>query len=397
MFRIAWKNAWFNKFHSVLSLLLFALGVGLISFLLQVQHRLQQNFEKNLAGVDLIIGAKGSPLQLILCNLYHIDNPTGNIKLSAVQAFMNPAHPLISAAVPVSVGDNYRGFRIVGTTQEFPGLYSAGLEQGTMFGKAMEACIGYEVSKNAGLKIGDEFYSEHGLLQGDGENSHGQKFRVCGIFSPGGAVLDQLILTPIESIWMVHSDHKEEHENSEKSITALLLKYRNRANFQVLNLPRNINEHTDMQAAVPAIEMNRLYVILGTGEKMLRMLAFSIILVSGVGSFLALLNALKERKNELALMRVMGASSGRLFGLIMAEAGILALVGSIVGFAISHGAMFLFGNYVKNAYRYSFEGLTFLPGELVLFAVAVLIGLVSGLIPALLAYRTRITVSSGQN
>ena len=396
MFKIAWKNAWFNKFHSVLSLMLFALGVGLISFLLQVQQQLQQNFEKNLAGVDLIIGAKGSPLQLILCNLYHIDNPTGNIKLASVQAFMNPAHPLVAKAIPVSVGDNYKGFRIVGTTPDFPDLYAVQPEQGSLFTTAMEACIGYEVSKTAGLKIGDEFYSEHGLLQGDGENNHGQKFKVCGIFKPSATVLDQLILTPLESIWEVHTAHETDTEIHEKSITALLLKYRNRSNFQTLNLPRNINENTDMQAAVPAIEMNRLYVLLGSAEKMLRMLAFAIMMVSGISIFLALLNALKERRNELALLRVMGASASRLFGLILTEACILAFVGSTLGLVISHGAMALFGIYMKNAFRYTFDGLNFLPEEGVLFFVALMIGLVSGIVPAVLAYKTRITPTSGQ-
>jgi putative ABC transport system permease protein len=310
---------------------------------------------------------------------------------------MNPAHPLLAKAVPVSVGDNFNGFRIVGTTADFPQLYTAQLSQGNLFATAMDACIGDEVSKKTGLRVGDEFYSEHGLIKGDGENNHGQKFRVCGIFSPGGTVLDQLILTPLESIWMVHEEHSEVHEEREKSITALLLKYRNRSNFQALNLPRNINENTDLQAAVPAMEMNRLYVLLGNGEKMLRMLAFAIILVSGFSIFLALLNALKERKSELALLRVMGASGYKLFALILTEAGILAVVGSICGFALSHSAMLLFSRFVKNAYRYHFDAFTFLPSELVLFAIALMIGLVSGIIPALLAYRTRVTAAGGQN
>lgn len=129
---------------------------------------------------------------------------------------------------------------------------------------------------------------------------------------------------------------------------------------------------------------------------MVKMLAFAIIFVSGISIFLSLLNALKERKYELALMRVMGASGYRLFSLILIEAGILSTVGTIVGFIFSHGAMVFFGIYVKNSYRYTFDGLTFLSDELLLFIAALMIGIISGLIPAILAYRTRISTSLGQ-
>lgn len=369
----------------------------MISFLLLVKKQIQDNFEKNLADIDLVIGAKGSPLQMILCSMYHVDNPTGNIALSEVQAFMNPNHPLIKMAVPLSIGDNYQGFRIIGTTTDFLQLYQAGLQEGKIFTNQMEVCIGSEVSKSSALKIGDEFQSTHGLINEVSENSHEENFKVCGILKKSGTVLDHLIITPLESIWTVHEPHHVMVSESEKSITSLLVKYRNRSNFQVLNLPRNINENTNLQAAVPAIEMNRLYVLLGTAEKALRILAFAIIVVSGISVFLSLLNALKERKYELSLMRVLGASGFRLFGLILSEAAILSVIGSIAGLLLSHMTMAFLDGFVRNSYKYSFSALAFVREELFLVFSAILIGICSGIIPAFMAYRTRISTSLGQN
>ncbi len=404
MFFIAWKNIWHKPLHTSLSLLLFALGIGLVSFLLLLNRQMQENFDKNLANIDLVVGAKGSPLQLILCAMYHIDSPTGNIKLSEVKPFLNPNHPLIAQAIPVSLGDSYKGFRIVGTNASFSTLYNANIGEGKLFEHTFEASLGAEVARQNELKIGDEFSSSHGLINDGLDNSHEQKFKVVGIFKPTGAVIDQLILTSLESIWEVHEtheheegeEHHEEHEE-ERAITSLLIKYRNRTNFQVLNLPRNINENTNLQAAVPAIEMNRLYAMLEVGEKALRALAVAIMLVSGLSIFISLFNGLKERRYELALMRVMGASRRKLVSLILLEALILAFLGCLIGFLLSHSSMALFANYLKESFRYGFTGWRFLNEEIYLLLTGLGIGVLAGLIPAWLVFKTDISKTLGQS
>ncbi|MEM9917609.1 MAG: FtsX-like permease family protein, partial [Bacteroidota bacterium] len=172
-------------------------------------------------------------------------------------------------------------------------------------------------------------------------------------------------------------------EEVDKEITALLVRYRNKSNWRSLNLPRNINENTDMQAASPAIEMNRLMSMMGAGEQILRNLALIIVFVSGLSIFISLFSSLKERRYELALMRVMGASRGRLFLLIIIEGLILAVLGYVVGLLLSHLSMELFSSYMKDAYRYSFTGRMFLTAEFLLLAGAVFIGFLAAVLPAM--------------
>ncbi len=406
MLNIVWKNIWHKPLQATLSLLLFALGVGLISFLFLLNRQMQENFEKNLANIDLVLGAKGSPLQLILCSMYHIDSPTGNIKLKDVQPFLNPNHPLIEKAIPLSLGDSYVGHRIVGTNPSIFDLYATKLREGRLFNTPLEATIGAEVSLRTGLKLNDEFSSSHGLINDGLDNTHEQKMKVVGILAPMGAVIDQLILTPLESIWHLHEthhheedtkEHSEEHEEEELCITSLLIKYRSKTNFQALNFPRNINENTNLQAAVPAMEMNRLYSMLGLGEQALRSLAVVIMLVSGLSIFISLFNNLKERRYELALMRVMGATRLRLFTQILLEALLLSLIGCILGILLSHLSMQLFATYIQSSFRYTFSGWRFLTEEYILIAVALLIGVFAGILPAIMAFKTDIAKTLGKD
>lgn len=405
-----------------LSLVLFALGVGLISLLLLLSKQLQDKFDKNLAGIDLVVGAKGSPLQLILSNMYHIDAPTGNVSIEEVKAFLNPKHRLIKTAVPLSVGDSYRTYRIVGTNHKILELYNAELAEGKRWEKVFEVTIGAEVAKALNLKIGDEFYSSHGFVEDENlAHSDSEAFKVVGILKPTGAVLDQLILTPSQTTWIVHehemggeqaqseavaaeesADHKE-HQHEEygdvntsllefpaKEITSVLLIFKAR-NYQALNMQRNINENTDLQAATPAIEINRLYAMMGVGEEALRALALVIIFVSGLSVFISLYSSLKERKYELALMRVMGSFRRTILLLIVLEGLLLAILGYVIGIVLSHISMELLGNMMKASYRYSFSGFEFLKEELYLLGAALFIGFLAAIIPAIQASRTDIS------
>lgn len=405
MLKIAWKNIWHKPLSAILSLILFALGIGLVSFLSLFNYQAQEQFDKNLANIDLVLGAKGSPLQLILCAMYHIDNPTGNILLKDAAPFLNPNHPLIAQAVPLSIGDSYRGFRIVGTTNMFPALYQAEVQTGSLPTQALEVTVGHQVAQQLNINIGDTFSSTHGLINDGMDNTHEQQFKVVGILQPSGAVIDQLIITPLESIWAVHESHQhsdnanESHEHeedtTEKAITAILIKYKSKTNFNALNLPRNINANTTLQAAVPAMEMNRLYAMLGVGENALKALAMLIMIVSGISIFIALFNNLKERRYELALIRVLGATPLRLFTLILAEGIMITMLGSIIGFALSHISMQLFAKPLQAAYKYSFTGYCIAPEEQWIGLVAFVIGLLAAMLPAYMAYRTDISKTLG--
>jgi len=209
LLKLAWKNIIHNPLNLALSVILFGLGIGLINFLILFNTQLKNKFDSNLAGIDLVIGAKGSPLQMILSSMYHVDSPTGNVKIDEVKAFLNPRHPLIKAAVPLSLGDSYKSYRIVGTTDSLMSFYHADLSQGRMYDRDLEVVVGRAVADDTGLEIGHSFKSSHGFNDDDDLAHDHAAFKVVGILEGTGSVIDQLILTNPSTVWSVH-DHNDE-------------------------------------------------------------------------------------------------------------------------------------------------------------------------------------------
>lgn len=406
--KLAWKNIISNPLNLLLSIILFGLGIGLISFLMLLNTQLSENFERNLADIDLVIGAKGSPLQMILCSMYHIDNPTGNITIDEAKAFINPQHPLLQKSVPLSLGDSYKRHRIVGTNYGILELYNAELDQGKLWEEDLEVTIGEGVAKATGLNIGDSFKSSHGFDDDEDMSHDHSAFKVVGILKPSGTVVDQLILTNPSTVWSVHDhasedhDHDHSHESTpvrsneellnhpEKDITSLLIRYKDRTNFRTLSLPRAINDNTDMQAASPPYEINKLYSLIGVGTDAIRWLALLIALVSAISIFISLYKSMKERKYELSLIRVMGGSRGVLFMLIVVEGVILAIIGYFIGMIISHGGMEVMSKFLQSSYRYDFTGWRWIIGDAWLFLGSIALGIVAALIPAYQASYTDI-------
>lgn len=409
-FYLSRKNLSKKPLSTFLTLMLFALGISLITILLLLNHQFQKQFDKNLAGIDLVIGAKGSPLQLILAGMYHLDAPTGNIPISEIQPFLQNNHPLIGQVVPLSLGDSYSGFRIVGTTPDFFDLYEGVLHSGQFWTAPMQAVIGFGVAENLNLHIGDTFQSSHGLKKDDDliHEDH-QPIQIVGILKPSGTVMDQLLLTDYRTVWAVHNHQHSTiaslEESSlatlasfaDQSITTLLLKLKSR-NFQALNFQRNINENTNLQAATPAIEINRLYANIGMGISLLRALAIAIVLVSGISIFVSLYNSLKDRKYEMALMRVMGGSRFKLFKLVLLEGLLLAALGWFLGSVFGHIGLETIANSLERTYKYSFSGFTFINDEWYVLCASIFIGILASLVPALEASRTNIhqTLSEGK-
>ncbi|MEM6766165.1 MAG: FtsX-like permease family protein [Bacteroidota bacterium] len=410
LFSLSWKNLAAKPLSTALSLILLMLGVSIISLLLLLDKQLQNTFDKNVRGIDMVVGAKGSPLQLILASVYHIDAPTGNIPLK--EANMLVRNPLVETAIPLAYGDNFKGYRILGTDTSYVHHYEGKLAEGEPWDKDFEVNIGSLVASRLGLAVGSSFYGSHGV-SGEMADVHDENaYIVKGIFEPSGTVLDQMILTNVSSVWSIHDhegeDHEEEDsdheaegedhegegsdheaEEEEKEITALLLKFR--SPLGNVTLPRIINENTSMQAALPAIEVNRLIGLLGIGIETLRALAIAIIVISGISVFISLFNSLKDRKYELALMRTMGASRGRLFIMIILEGLMLAILGFILGYVLSRIGMMVMQNFVATTYKYEFTSVAFLPEEWLLLGVTLLIGLLAAIIPAFQAYNTDIS------
>ncbi|WBM74930.1 ABC transporter permease [Saprospira grandis] len=214
IFKISWKSLLSRPLNTGLSLVLVALGVGLSSLLLLLNQQMEERLYKNIEGINMVVGAKGSPLQMILSSVYHIDVPTGNIPLAKVRWMKK--NPFIEAAIPLALGDSYEGFRIVGTDEQLGQHYKAQLAEGKLFSQDLEVTLGAKVAKKLGLKIGDTFFGAHGLESESIHVHENAAYTVVGIFKANQTVLDQLILTNVASVWRVHESHDHEHEEGEE-------------------------------------------------------------------------------------------------------------------------------------------------------------------------------------
>ena len=410
--KLAWKNIWFKPLNTILSIVLLTSSVAIITTLVLVEKQFEEKFSSNIDGVDLVMGAQGSPLQLILSSVYQVDSPTGNISYDSAKVWMQ--HPFVQKAIPLAFGDNYRGYKILGTTSDYLEKYGAKIFEGKLFEKNFEVVIGSDIAKKLSLKIGDEFFGSHGdAAEGEVHDHYG--YKVVGIAKPTGKVVDNLILCTIPSVWQMHGGHEEaenpahgeeghvhvegeeHHEESDMTldepgmeITAVLLKFRNK--MGIVTWPRIIAQNTKMQVASPAIEVNRLFSLFGIGISALQYLAYGIMLISGISIFIALYNTLKERENEFALMRVNGAKRLQLLKVVMIESLLLCVVGFIFGTILGRVGLSMLSNSAEEDFKMSFNPYEFIwEKEGTLFLLTIFVGFIAALIPAIKAYNLNIS------
>src|SRR5439155_3670097 len=212
--RIVLAYARRSPLTTLLNLALLTLGVATITLLLLLTTALDERLKRDAAAIDLVVGAKGSPLQLVLAGVYHVDVPPGNIPLGEVEKLR--ADPLIAEVVPIAMGDSYRGAHIVGTEPAFLGLYNARLAQGALWKAPMDAVLGADVARQSGLAVGASFAGSHGLAQG-GELHADNPYRVVGVLQSAGTVIDRLVLTGVESVWKVHEHEEQEAQEKHES------------------------------------------------------------------------------------------------------------------------------------------------------------------------------------
>ncbi len=385
------KNLFAKPLNTVLSLILLAFGVGIISFMLLINKQLSDQFNRNIKNIDFVLGAKGSPLQLILSSVYQVDAPTGNINYSKVKELLKRQKVLIEYGVPMAFGDNYGGFRIVGTDQSYIDHYTLEIAEGKKWSKMLEATIGYKVAEKLGIGIGDTFFSSHGLDESDDVHDNAT-FTVVGIFKPSGTVADQLILTEISSMWSVHG--LQDLPKDQQEITSVLLKKRSiMANVM---LP-TILKDSKMQIAMAASEKNRLEQNFGIGKEVVKWLAYIIIFISFISVFISLFNSLKERKYELAILRTMGATQIKLFTIIILEGLVLAFIGLIIGLVLGRIALFFMNSSLEKSFHYDISQWSLLPQEWALAGATLLVGILAAFIPALQSIRIDISKTLAEN
>jgi putative ABC transport system permease protein len=382
--------------NTALNIVLLALGVASLVILLLFSSQLESRFDRDSQGIDMVVGAKGSPLQLILSSVYHVDIPTGNVPLDTVPLLRRQMG--VAQAIPLALGDSFRSFRIVGTEPAYAALLGASLADGRMFAAPMEAVIGADVSRRTGANIGQRFVGGHGMTGGkDGPRHEEQPFIVVGRLKPTGTVIDRLILTRVDSVWAVHgieTPHKSgesahaDHD-SPAEITAVLVRFG--SPIAAVRLPGFINRQTNLQAAVPAVEVSRLLALVGVGLDAVRAFAVLLMLTAGLSIFVALLTALKEREGDMAMLRVIGASRAAIMGQLVSEGLILAAAGTLLGLALAHGIIALAAARFEQLQQLGLNGLAFHPGEALIAAAALAIGAIAALIPAIRVFKSDIS------
>lgn len=383
---LGWRYLWSRPLSSTLNVLLLALGLASITFLLLVASQVERAFQRDLAGIDVVVGAKGSPMQLILSGVLHLDVPPGNVPLSAVHALKT--NPLVAEVIPISLGDNYQAYRIVGTSLAYPQLYDAKLARGRWWDAPMQVVLGATVARTLGL--GQHFAGSHGL--GSGGHVHGDSvYTVVGVLAPVGGVLDRLILTDTTSVWKVHEDDTAQDAQDraameeEREVTMALVRYR--SPLAAMSFPRWVNTSTDMQAAAPALEVTRLLHMLGLGTDVLRAFAGLLLLTAGLSVFIALWGAVRERRGDLALLRMLGAPPARIAFLLLAEAVWLGVLASAAGLLLGQIFMAALVYFLGLDNALLTGGLQWPAVLAVVPALALAVSLTAALLPAWGAYR----------
>tara|TARA_Y100000768_G_scaffold102514_1_gene74937 strand:- start:2931 stop:4175 length:1245 start_codon:yes stop_codon:yes gene_type:complete len=406
LLKLAWNNIVKRPFSSGLSVLLLASSIMIIILSFLTMQQIESKFNENANKIDLVVGAKGSRLQLVLCNVFHVDNPTGNIRMKDV-TFLTK-HPFVKNAIPISLGDNYKSYRIVGTNQNFlQKLYKAPLKQGKLFEKPYEVVLGFNAANKMDLKLGDSFYGSHGIDASIHEHQDA-KYLVVGLLDYSGEVIDNLILTSLESVWQVHSEdhqkgsfdlnyekkhdhhhHKITLDEEDKEITALLVNYKSqRAKFSI---PGIVNNKEQLMAAEPAIEIQRLLDLVQPAVKVVTVLAWFIFGLAFFSMLITMINSMKNRKYEIAMMRASGATSKLVLISILTEGFLIAFIGGLLGVFMGHIFLEIMGQYLTNHYHYQFSGLVFNYFELWLLIGTIATGIISAFIPAIAAYNMDIS------
>ena len=418
--RLAYANLSLSPLTTLVNVILMALGTASIVLLLLASTQLQATMSRDAQGIDLVLGTSGSPVQLILSAVYHADVPPGNIKLVDTERWAED--PRVKRAVPMSLGDSYRGFRIVGTTTDYLEVYGGTVAEGRLWDAPMEAVLGAGVAASGALSLGADFAGAHGLVEG-GHAHDSDQYSVVGVLAPTGTVLDRLVVTSLQSVWVLHDEghahdeedgHDEEHGHDEEQghdeehghdedhtdtdehahheadedleITAMLLTYS--TPLAATTLPRQINAEGVLQAAAPAMEISRILQMIGIGISALGAFAWVLVATAALSIFAALYGSLRSRRGELAMLRCLGATRLELLFYLVVEGLLMTALGIAIGILAGHGVMELVGTWLSQTQGMDLTGWTWAGEEAALVLGLFLVGVVSAIIPAIQAYRT---------
>lgn len=411
--RLLLRRLAYRPVTACLNVLLITLGVAAMTTVLLTSEQIESAVERNASPIDLVIGSKGSPLQMVLAGVYHLEAPTPPFPLKAAASIASD--PLVKMSVPIALGDSYAGFRIVGTQpSDLATLYGASLDRGAMPMQSMDAVLGAEVARTMMAGVGDTFFGNHGLAQ-DGDVHGDAAYRITGVLNHTGSVMDRLIVTPLSSIWQSHGlaeeaaehaqadpheddhghdaeDHSDQAHDAEASragdkehVSFLLLSYKSA--LAAATLPAKVKATESLQAVSPAKETARLLSLVQVGADSIRAVALVLLMCAALSICAGLLGSWSERRRELAVMRLLGASRLQTALTVALEAALSAVIGVAMGLLTAHAVLESLGRMLP-ASALTLTGQTWVPAEMYVAGAATLAAVLGALVPALFAHRT---------
>jgi len=395
-----------RKFTVSLTIISIALSVALLLGVERIRCESKNSFTNTISGTDLIIGARGGQLQLLLYSVFRIGNATNNISWPSYQEIKEL--PEIQWTIPLSLGDSHRGFRVLGTNEDYFRYFTYANRQhlkfieGRPFSDLYDAVLGAEVAKELGYQLEQSIVVAHGAGSTN-LAQHGDKpFQVVGILQPTGTPVDRTVHVSLEAIEAIHlnwesgttplpgmaisAEHARRLQLTPKSITAFLVKLK--SPLATFSLQRKVNQFSaePLTAILPAVALQQLWQLIGVAEKALLAVSALVVLVGISGMMTTMLSSLNERRREMAILRSVGARPVHIFGLIIGEAWLLSTIGIVLGTAILYGFLALAQPFLTSQFGIHLTILAMSKNELLLLLLVWFAGSFAGIIPACKIY-----------
>ncbi len=374
--------------QTILCVISAAAGIALVCFILLMSQGIDNGIGRNMRGIDMVVGAKGSPLQLILSTVFHADVPNGNIEQTDADTITR--NPQVAKAIPIAVGDSYKGYRVVGSSADYISLFHGEAAQGRIFNQNFEAVVG----ANVRVPLNTEFAAVHGLSIDSDDVHNYHLYRVVGVLKPTGTVLDRLIVTTLGSVQELHSHADADDPDAAEEmalghqLTALLVKVRNPVS--VMNLPRMINKSSNMLAVSPSYELTRFSQTMGISRDVLLYIGAGFLILSALTLLSSLSSSLAARRYDLGVLRSMGTTRGQIWATVMLEGLVIALTGAVTGVIAGHIFAYTLSSSIETLNGLILPEDLLKPGtaDLGLIILGGFLGLIAGLVPARLAAKT---------
>ena len=402
---LAWKSVRNRRVTAMLTVMTVAISVILLLGVERIRTQAKTSFANTISGTDIIVGGRSGQINLLLYSVFRIGNATNNIDWKSYQEFSQ--HRSVEWAIPISLGDSHKGFRVMGTNHTYFEHYKYGKKQPIEFAKGhefnglFETVIGSEVAKKLGYHIGSEIIIAHGISDVGFSRHDKLPFKVVGILSPTGTPVDKTVHVSLEAIEAIHvgwesganlgnnpnANQLEMMQFRPKQITAMLLGLKSK--IQIFALQRQINDYTQepLSAILPGVALHELWGMMSVAEQALMTVSGFVVVAGLLGMLSSLLTSLQERRREMAILRAMGARPRHIFSLLVLEASALTLIGLVIGTASLYVLLAAIGPIIQQNYGINLELNPLSVYEWGLLVAVQLAGSIIGLIPAFRAYR----------